>query len=47
MDFMGFPFKTFKFKNDMIYINYKFLHKFQKVCRWLNMYYSKIRIITF
>jgi hypothetical protein len=28
MDFVGFPFKPFKFKNDIIYIKYKF------VCDW-------------
>jgi hypothetical protein len=32
MDFVGFPFKTSKFKNDINYINYKFSHKFGKVC---------------
>jgi hypothetical protein len=45
MDFEGFPFKTFKFKNDISYIKYKFSHKFGKVCRGLDMLYSKIRII--
>jgi hypothetical protein len=35
------------FLNDISYIKYKFSHKFGKVCRWLNMYYSKIRIIIF
>ncbi len=45
--FVGFPFRTFKFKNDISYIKYKFPHRFGKVCRWLNMYYSKIKIITF
>jgi hypothetical protein len=33
-------------KNDISYIKYKFSHVFGKVCRWLNMYYSKIKIIT-
>jgi hypothetical protein len=47
MDFVHFPFKTSKLKNDISYIKYKFSHRFWKVCRWLNMYYSKIRIITF
>ncbi len=35
------------FKNDISYIKYKFSLKFGKVCRWLNVYYSKIRIIIF
>jgi len=47
LNFVGFPFRTSKLKNDINYIKYKFLHRFGKVCRWLNMYYSKIRIITF
>ncbi len=47
MDFVGFFFRTSKFKNDINYIEYKFLHRFQKVCKWLNMYNSKIRIMTF
>ncbi len=47
MDFVGFPFRTSKFKNDISYIKYKFSHRFGKVCRWLNMYYSNIRIIIF
>jgi len=33
MDFVGFPFRTFKFKIDMNYIKYKFSHIFGKVCR--------------
>jgi len=33
-------------KNDINYIKYKFSRRFGKVCRWLNMYYSKIKIIT-
>jgi hypothetical protein len=45
LNFVGFPFKTSKFKNDINYIKYKFLHRFGKVCKWLNMYYSKIKII--
>ncbi len=28
-------------------LNINFSHKFEKVCRWLSMYYSKIIIITF
>ncbi len=28
-------------------LNISFHYRFGKVCRWLNMYYSKIRIITF
>jgi hypothetical protein len=47
MDFLGFPFRSFKLKNDFSYIKYKFSHRFGKVCKWLNMYYSKIKIITF
>jgi len=43
----GFSFRTSKFKDDINYIKYKFSHRFGKVCKWLNMYYSKIRIITF
>jgi hypothetical protein len=42
LDFMNLPFSTSKFKNDISYIN-----KFGMVCRWLNMYYSKIKIIIF
>jgi hypothetical protein len=45
MDFVGFPFRTSKLKNDINYIKYKFSHKFEKVRRWLNMYYSNIRMI--
>jgi hypothetical protein len=45
MDFVGFFVRTFKFLNDINYIKYKFSHRFGKVCRWLNMYYSKIGII--
>jgi hypothetical protein len=45
MDFVGFPFETFKIKNDINNIKYKFSHRFGKVCRGLNEYYSKIRII--
>jgi len=33
MDFVGFPFRTSKLKNDINYIKYKFSHKFGKVCR--------------
>jgi len=47
MDFVGFPFKTSKFKNDNSYIKYKVSHRFGKVCRWLNMYYLNIKIIIF
>jgi hypothetical protein len=47
MDFVGFPFETSKLKKDNSYIKYKFSHRFGKVCSWLNMYYSKIRIIIF
>jgi hypothetical protein len=45
MDFMDFPFKISKLKNDISHIKYKFSYKFGKVCRSLNMYYSKIKII--
>jgi hypothetical protein len=45
MDFMGFPFRTLKFKNDINYIKYKFSHRFGKVCKGLNMYYSNMKII--
>jgi hypothetical protein len=45
MDFIGFPCRTSKVKNDINYIKYKFSHRFGKVCRGLNMYYSNIRII--
>jgi hypothetical protein len=44
---VGFPFRTFKLKNGINYIKYKFPHRFGKVYRWLNMYYSNIRIIIF
>jgi hypothetical protein len=47
MDFVSFPFRTLNFKNDINYIKYKFSQRFGKVCRLLNMYYSKIIIITF
>jgi hypothetical protein len=47
MNFMGFSFGTSKVKNDINYIKYKFSHRFGKVCMWLNMYYSNIRIISF
>jgi hypothetical protein len=41
---VGFPFKTSKLKND-INFKYKFSHRFGKVCKGLNIYYSKIIII--
>jgi hypothetical protein len=47
LDFMGFPFRTSKFKNDINYMKYKFSHKFENVYMWMDMYYSKIRIVTF
>jgi len=47
LDFVGFPFKTSKFKNDLNYIKYQFSHKFGKVYSYLNMYYSNIKITTF
>jgi len=46
IDFMGFPSRTPKFKNDINYIKYKFSHRFGKVYKGLNMYYSNI-IINF
>jgi hypothetical protein len=33
MDFVGFPFRTYKLKNDMNYIKYKFSHRFGNVYR--------------
>jgi hypothetical protein len=47
LDFVSFLFRTSKLKNDINYIKYKFSHRFDKVCKWLNMYYSKIILITF
>jgi len=47
IDFVGFLFKTSKLKNNMSYMKYKISHRFGKVCRWLNIYYSKIIIIIF
>ncbi len=47
LDFVGFPFKTSKIKNGINYIKYKFSHRFGKVFRWLNIYYSKIKITIF
>jgi len=47
LDFVGFPFRTSKFKNDINYIKYNFSHRFGNVFKWLNMYYSNIRIIIF
>ncbi len=44
---MGFSFKTSKLKNDIKYIKYQFSHRFGKVCRWLDMYYSNIRTLIF
>ncbi len=45
LDFVNFPIRISKFKNDINYIKYKFSHRFGMVCKWLNMYYSKIKII--
>jgi hypothetical protein len=45
LDFGSFVFRTSKLKNDINYIKYKFSHSFEKLCRWLNMYYSKSIII--
>jgi hypothetical protein len=47
LDFVGFCFRTSKLKNDISYIKCKFSHRFGKVCRWLKMYYSKIKIVAF
>jgi hypothetical protein len=47
LDFVGVPFWTSKLKNDINYIRYKFSHRFKKVCRWSNIYYSNIKIINF
>jgi hypothetical protein len=47
LDVVSFPFRTSKLKINISYIKYKFSHRFGKVCKWLNMYYSKIRIILF
>jgi hypothetical protein len=47
LHFMGFSFKTSKSKNDINYIKYQFSHTFGKVCKWLNMYYSHIKILIF
>jgi hypothetical protein len=46
-NFVSFSFRTSKFKNDISYIKYKFSHIFGKVCKWLNIYCSNIKIITF
>ncbi len=45
MEFVSFFLRLSNFFNDINYIKYKFSHRFKKVCRWLNMYYSNIRII--
>jgi len=47
MNFVTFSFRTFKLKNDISYIKYKFSHRFGKVYKWLHIYYSTIKIITF
>ncbi len=47
LDFVSFLFRTFKLKNDTSYIKCKFSHNFGRVCRWLNMYYSNIKIMIF
>jgi hypothetical protein len=31
MNFVGFPFRTSKLKNDISYIKYKFSHRFEKL----------------
>ncbi len=46
-DFMGFFFKTSKSKKDINYIKYQFSHRFGKVYKLLNMYYSNIKILLF
>ncbi len=45
IDFVSFLFRISKLKNDISYIKYHFSHRLEKVCRWLNMYYSNTRII--
>jgi len=45
LDFVHFLFKDFKLKNYINYVKYKFSHKIGKVYKWLNMYYSNIKII--
>jgi len=47
LDFVGFPFRTSKLKTNINYIKCKFSHRFGKICKWLNMYYSNFRIIIF
>ncbi len=47
LNFVCFLFKTSKLQNDISYLKYKFSHRFRKVCRWLNMYYSNIKLIVF
>jgi hypothetical protein len=47
INFVGFSFRISKLKNDLSYIKYKISHRFAKVCRWLNMHYSKTIIIIF
>jgi len=47
LDFMSFSFRTCKSKNDISYIKYQFSHRFGKVYRWLNMYYSNTKILIF
>jgi len=44
MDFVDFVFRIFKLKTNINYIKYKFSDRFGKICKWLNMYYSKIKI---
>jgi hypothetical protein len=33
MDFVGFPLRISKLKNDISYIKFKFSHRFGKVCK--------------
>jgi hypothetical protein len=47
MDFVAFPFRTSKLKNNISYSKYKLSHRFGKVYRWLSTYYWKVVIITF
>jgi hypothetical protein len=47
LDFVNFLFRASKVKDDINYIIYKFSYKFWKVCKWLNMYYSNIKITIF
>jgi hypothetical protein len=45
-NFMGFCFRTSKSEKNISYIKYQISHRFGKVCKWLNMYYSNISKVT-